>query len=54
MSSQELLRKIQIHIETTEECLDNFELPNYVVELLNQDLELFNEVVKHLENGGDE
>lgn len=42
---KDLIRKIQIHLETTEECMENTSLPQYVVELLEQDNELLGEVV---------
>lgn len=37
----DLRRKIEIHIETTEECIENFGIPKYVKELLEQDIELY-------------
>jgi hypothetical protein len=52
MSNEELYNKIRIHVETTEECLDNFNVPTYVRELMQQDLELFVLVMKHLEDKG--
>jgi hypothetical protein len=42
---KDLIRKIQIHIETTEECIENTSLTQYVVELLEADNELLGEVV---------
>ena len=42
---ENLIRKIQIHLETTEECIQNTVLPEYVVELLEADNKLFAEVV---------
>lgn len=51
-TSKSLLNKIRIHVETTEECLDNFNLPRHVVELMNQDLDLFREVITFLKQGG--
>lgn len=44
----EILRKIEIHVETTKECIDNFDLPKYVIELLNQEIELYETIIKHL------
>lgn len=41
----DLIRKIEIHLETTEECIENTSLPQYVVELLEADNELLSEVV---------
>lgn len=45
---QELIRKIEIHVETTEECMDNTALPEYVVDLLNSDIKLFKEIAEEL------
>lgn len=45
---EELIRKIEIYVETTEECMDNTSLPKYVVDLLNADLELFKEIANKL------
>ena len=45
---EDLIRKIEIHIETTEESMDNTALPEYVVELLNADNKLFKEIVETL------
>ena len=45
---EDLIRKIEIHVETTEECMDNTLLPEYVVNLLNSDNELFKEIIKKL------
>jgi hypothetical protein len=42
---EDLIRKIQIHLETTEECIENTSLPKYVVELLEADNKLLSEVV---------
>ncbi len=52
MTQEQLLNKIKIHVETTEECLDNFNLPRHVVDLMNQDLDLFREVITFLNQGG--
>ncbi len=46
LSSADLIRKIEIHIETTEECIENFAIPPYVKELLQQDIELYNLILK--------
>lgn len=43
--SVDLKRKIEIHIETTEECIENFSIPNYVKELLEQDIELYRKIL---------
>jgi hypothetical protein len=45
---EDLIRKIEIHIETTEECMDNTALPEYVSELLNADNKLFKEIIETL------
>lgn len=41
----DLKRKIEIHIETTEECVENFGIPKYVKELLEQDIELYRKIL---------
>jgi predicted DNA-binding protein YlxM (UPF0122 family) len=48
MTKETLIRKIEIHIETTEECIDNTGLPPYVINLLNQDNTLLKEVLEEL------
>lgn len=45
---QDLIRKIEIHVETTEECMGNTSLPEYVSELLNADNKLFKEIIQTL------
>lgn len=45
---EDLIKKIEIHIETTEECMDSTALPEYVVELLNSDNKLFKEIIDTL------
>ena len=45
---EKLIRKIEIHVETTEECIDNTALPEYVTELLKADIKLFNEIIEKL------
>ena len=47
---EELIRKIEIHFETTEECMDNTSLPEYVSELLNADNKLFKEIIEKLKS----
>ena len=42
----DLRRKIEIHIETTLECIENFGIPKYVKELLEQDIELYREILQ--------
>jgi hypothetical protein len=46
---KDLIRKIEIHLETTEECIENTSLPPYVVELLEADNRLLSEVVTKYE-----
>lgn len=46
-STADLKRKIEIHIETTEECIDNFGIPEYVKKILEQDIELYREILAH-------
>lgn len=43
-----LIRKIEIHIETTKECMENFGIPAYVKELLEQDNQLFIEILNKI------
>ena len=45
---QDLIRKIEIHVETTEECMENTSLPEYVSELLNADNKLFKKIIETL------
>ena len=45
---EDLIRKIEIHVETTEECIENTALPKYVAELLNADNKLFKEIIQTL------
>ena len=45
---EELIRRIEIHIETTEECIDNFNIDKTTKELLEQDNKLFREIITHL------
>lgn len=47
---EDLIRKIEIHVETTEECMDNTAFPEYVCELLKADNKLFNEIIEKLKN----
>lgn len=47
-SKNEIIRKIEIHIETTKECIDNFNIPAYVIALLEQDIVLYEEILKFL------
>ena len=42
----DLRRKIEIHIETTLKCIENFGIPKYVKELLGQDIELYREILQ--------
>ena len=50
MTIEDLKKKIEIHVETTEECIDNTSLPEYVVEILNSDNKLFQEIIENLIN----
>jgi len=43
-----LVGKIETHIETTKECMDNFNTPDYVNELLKQDNQLFLEIINKI------
>ncbi len=45
-----LIRKIEINIETTEECIDNFNVPDYAKDLLLQDIEFHKEIISSLKN----
>lgn len=38
MNKTDIIRKIEIHIETTEECLDNFNLSDSVKAIIQQDI----------------
>lgn len=51
-ADDEMKRKIEIHIETTEECIENFGIPNYVKELLEQDIELYKEILERYTKAG--
>lgn len=44
--SNEITRKIEIHIETTEECMENFNIDKTTKELLEQDNKLFREIIE--------
>lgn len=48
MTKEELKRKIEIHIETTEECVENFNIDNVTKELLEQDNKLFTDILVFL------
>ncbi len=43
-----LIRKIEIHLETTNECLENFNIDNTTKELIEQDNELFKEILEFI------
>lgn len=45
-----LISKIKIHIETTEECMENFNIDNTTKELLSQDNKFLGEILDELEN----
>ena len=49
---QMLIASVRTRIETTEECIDNFALPQYVIELLQQDINMQKALLGHLEKGG--
>jgi hypothetical protein len=44
----ELVRKIKIHVETTEDCMENFNIPEYVKKLLEGDNKLFRYIINSL------
>ena len=48
-----MLQKLQNYIETTEECLDNFNLSKLEIEIINQDLAMFKEIETYLLNQPD-
>lgn len=49
MSNQsDVSRKIKIHIETTEECLENFNLPSWAKETIERKLEMLKLAVSEL------
>ncbi len=45
---EDLIRKIETHIETTEECIENHSLPQYVIDLLVADNALFIQILDKL------
>lgn len=49
--SDEMIRKIEIHIETTSDCIHNFGLHDYVIDLLHQDIDLLNEILAEAKGG---
>lgn len=50
MNKGEVKRKIEIHLETTNECIDNCNINNTTKSLLEQDNDLFKEILEFLEN----
>lgn len=48
-----MLKKLQIYIETAEECLDNFNLSKVETAILNQDLAMFKEIEEYLKSQPD-
>lgn len=40
-----LIQKIKTNIETTEECIEHFNLPDHTISLLEENIVLFQEVV---------
>lgn len=47
----DLVREIEIHIETTKECIENFGIPNYVKELLEQDIKMYEKILAQCKAG---
>lgn len=47
----DLVREIEIHIETTKECIENFGIPNYVKELLEQDIKMYEKILARCKAG---
>lgn len=43
-----LKRKLEIHVETTEECLENFSLDQVTKDAMEADNTLFKEVIEYL------
>jgi hypothetical protein len=41
----ELIRKIEIHIEVTQDSMENFGVPLWVTRLLDDDNDLFKEII---------
>jgi len=48
-TKEEIIADIDRHIETTEECVDNFGIPDYVTELMNGDIFFVKEVKEWIE-----
>jgi len=46
-----LIRKIEIHIETTKECIENCNIKGYVKEVLDQEIDLYGIIIAHLNQG---
>jgi hypothetical protein len=47
----DLKREIEIHIETTKECIENFGIPTYVKELLEQDIKMYEKILARCKAG---
>ncbi len=47
-TTEDLIRKIRVHVETTEDCIPNFNLGKHTEELLKQDNDLFKEIIQFL------
>lgn len=48
MTKEDLLRKVRVHVEVTEDCIMNTNLDKHTEELLKQDNDLFKEVISFL------
>lgn len=48
MTKEDLLRKVRVHVEVTEDCVMNTNLDKHTEELLKQDNDLFKEVISFL------
>lgn len=48
-SKNDVIRKIEIYIETTNECLENFGLPNWAKETIQQDNEMLKLALSELQ-----
>lgn len=48
-----MLKKLQIYIETAEECIDNTNVNGWMEAMLRKDLEMFKEIEEYLKNQPD-
>jgi hypothetical protein len=46
---EELIRKIEIRIETNEECMGNFNAPDYVNDMLKSENDFLREIVAEIQ-----